>query len=158
MDTVVYKGRLLSIPRSSSSHLSGGAYKVVQQGGPMITVKYDDARGVVNYEKLEDVVFENLLNGSLDFISICAQYTKTLEMFKNKYEKQISEADYPLMNTILPMKHLKGKPAKDAIYRYLVKYERFKGAPVWEELVKYVEDNNINISGECFRDLYKEEE
>ena len=54
------------------------------------------------------------------------------------------------------MKHLKGKPTIDAIYRYLVKYERFKGAPVWDELVKYVEDNKINLNGSYFVDLYLE--
>ena len=54
----------------------------------------------------------------------------------------------------MPMKHLEGKPTKDAIYRYLVKHERFKGAPVWDEMVEYVKTNNINLEGSDFSDLY----
>lgn len=123
----------------------------------MIKVIYDDWRKERTYKDLEEVVYENLLLGNFDFLKLTNTYVRYLEHLKEMQTKQLSEIDLPLMNVIQPMKHLKGKITKDAIYRYLVKYERFKGAPIWEELVKYVEDNNINLEGSFFVDLYKEE-
>lgn len=121
-----------------------------------IKILYDDYRKERTYKDFEEAVFENLELGSFDFLRLTNLYVKHLERLKRSYESQIAEVDMPLMQVIQPMKHLKGKPTIDAIYRYLVKYERFKGAPVWEELVKYVEDNNINLEGSFFMDLYKE--
>lgn len=122
----------------------------------MIKVIYDDWRKERTYKDLEEVVYENLLLGNFDFLRLTNTYVKYLEHLKEKQIKQLSEIDLPLMNVIQPMKHLKGKITEDAIYRYLVKYERFKGAPIWDDLVKYVEDNNINLEGSYFVDLYKE--
>lgn len=119
-------------------------------------VIYDDERGEVEYDNMDQVILENLINKKLDFIRVSQLYTKHLETLEQLHNKQISEVDMPLMQVIEPMSHLKGKITIDAIYRYLVKYERFKGAPVWDDLVKYVEDNNINIHGSYFCDLYKE--
>ena len=124
----------------------------------MIKVTYDDWRNTRTYKDLEEVVYENLLLGYFDFLKLTNTYVRFLEHNKELRNKQLSEIDLPLMNLIQPMKHLEGKPTKDAIYRYLVKYERFKGAPVWDELVKYVEENNINLNGSYFMDLYNEEE
>ena len=120
-------------------------------------VIYDDERGEVEYDNMDQVILENLINKRLDFIRVSQLYTRHLETLEYLHAKQISEVDMPLMQVIEPMSHLKGKIAIDAIYRYLVKYERFKGAPVWDDLVKYVEDNNINIHGSYFCDLYKED-
>lgn len=123
----------------------------------MLKISYNDWRKERTYKDLEEAVFENLKLGYFDFRKLTEMYVKFLELEREKHTKQLSEIDLPLMNLIQPMKHLEGKPTKDAIYRYLVKYERFKGAPVWDELVKYVEDNNINLSGSYFMDLYNEE-
>lgn len=123
----------------------------------MIKVTYDDWRNTRTYKDLEEVVYENLLLGYFDFLKLTNTYVRFLEHNKELRNKQLSEIDLPLMNIVQPMKHLEGKPTKDAIYRYLVKYERFKGAPVWDELVKYVEENNINLNGSYFMDLYNEE-
>lgn len=120
-------------------------------------VIYDDERGEVEYDNMDQVILENLINKRLDFMRVSQLYTKHLETLEYLHTKQISEADMPLMQVIQPMQHLKGKPTIDAIYRYLVKYERFKGAPVWDDLIKYVENNNINIHGNYFCDLYKED-
>ena len=121
-----------------------------------IKIIYNDWREERTYKDLEEAVFENLMLGLFDYLKLTNMYVKYLEKEKNKNIKQLSEIDMPLMNVIQPMDHLKGKPTIDAIYRYLVKYERFKGAPVWDDLVKYVEDNNINLEGSYFVDLYKE--
>jgi len=123
----------------------------------LLKISYNDWRKERTYKDLEEAVFENLKLGYFDFRKLTEMYVKFLELEREKHTKQLSEIDLPLMNLIQPMKHLEGKPTKDAIYRYLVKYERFKGAPVWDELVKYVEDNNINLSGSYFMDLYNEE-
>lgn len=121
-----------------------------------IKIIYNDWREERTYKDLEEAVFENLMLGLFDYLKLTNMYVKYLEKEKDKNIKQLSEIDMPLMNVIQPMKHLKGKTTIDAIYRYLVKYERFKGAPVWDDLVKYVEDNNINLEGSYFVDLYKE--
>lgn len=121
-------------------------------------VIYDDERGEVYYDNIDQMILENLVNKKLDFNKINQLYVRHLETLDHIHTKQISEIDIPLMQVIQPMKHLKGKTTIDAIYRYLVKYERFKGAPVWDELVEYVRTNNINIEGSYFVDLYLEEE
>lgn len=120
----------------------------------MIKINYDDYRGEREYDDLEQAIYENLCEHKIDFFKVIKCYTRTLEIEKYKHEEQLSEIDLPLMNVIDPMKHLEGRPTKDAIYRYLVKYERFKGAPIWEDLVKYVKENNINLEGKYFNDLY----
>lgn len=119
-------------------------------------VIYDDERGERYYDNIDQIILENLIDNRLDFNRVSQLYVKHLETLEYIHTKQLSEIDMPLMQVIDPMPHLKGKPAIDAIYRYLVKYERFKGAPVWDDLVKYVEDNNINIDGSYFCDLYLE--
>lgn len=121
-------------------------------------VIYDDERGEVYYDNIDQVIMHNLISKKLDFNKVSQLYVKHLENLEYIHTKQISEIDLPLMQVIQPMKYLEGKPTIDAIYRYLVKYERFKGAPVWDELVQYVKDNNINIEGSYFCDLYLEEE
>lgn len=125
----------------------------------MIKVLYDDERGLQGYKSYYDIYemfFENLVDGKVNFNQLSNLYVKHLEKVEAEHIKQLGEIDMPLMNVIQPMKHLKGKPTIDAIYRYLVKYERFKGAPVWEDLVKYVQENNINLKGSYFVDLYLE--
>lgn len=119
-------------------------------------VIYDDERGEVCYDDVEHMILHNLFNKTLDFNKVSQIYVRHLEYLEQMHTKQLSEIDIPLMQVIQPMPHLKGKPAIDAIYRYLVKYERFKGAPVWDELVEYVKANNINLQGSYFCDLYLE--
>lgn len=121
-------------------------------------VIYDDERGERTYRDEREMFYECLVNGKVDFSVLASIYVKYLKDLKYLHTKQLSEIDMPLMNVIKPMQHLKGKPTIDAIYRYLVKYERFKGAPVWSELVEYVKENNINIEGSYFVDLYSEVE
>lgn len=121
-------------------------------------VIYDDERGEVYYYNIDQMILENLVEKKLNFNKVSQLYVKHLENLEHLHTKQLSEIDMPLMQVIDPMKHLKGKPTIDAIYRYLVKYERFKGAPIWDELVEYVKTNNINIEGSYFVDLYLGEE
>ena len=117
-------------------------------------VIYDDERGEVYYDNIDQLILENLIDNKLNFNKVSQLYVKHLETLNYIHQKQISEADMPLMQVIQPMSHLKGKPTIDAIYRYLVKYKRFEGAPVWKDLVQYIKDNNINIEGSYFCDLY----
>ena len=124
----------------------------------MIKVKYDDERGEVYYDDIDQVIMHNLIKKKLDFNKVSQLYVKYLENLEYAHMKQISEADIPLMNIIKPVHpgNITKKAGIDVIYRYLVKYERFKGAPVWEDLVKYVEENKINLNGSYFVDLYLE--
>lgn len=110
------------------------------------------------YDDFYDLFYQKMKTREVDYLKLNNAYVRYLRDKENSNMKQISEIDMPLMNTIKPMKHLKGKINNDAIYRYLVKYERFKGAPVWEELVEYVKDNNLNLNGSYFNDLYLEKE
>lgn len=121
-------------------------------------VIYDDERGEVYYDNIDQVIMHNLISKKLDFNKVSQLYVKYLENLEYIHTKQITEADYPLMNIIKPVHPgiINKKAGMDAIYRYLVKYERFKGAPVWDELVEYVKDNKINIEGSYFCDLYNE--
>lgn len=121
-------------------------------------VIYDDERGERTYDNEREMFYECLINRRVDFSVLASIYVKYLQDLEYLHTKQLSEIDMPLMNVIKPMKHLQGKPTIDAIYRYLVKYERFKGAPVWDELVEYVKENNINIESSYFVDLYSEVE
>lgn len=112
-----------------------------------------------SFETKEDLFYYWLVNGKVDFNKLLIKYVCYLENVQRSYENQLSEADYPLLNTIKPTKggYLSKQNNLDAIYRYLVKYERFKGAPVWDELVEYVKKNKINLDGSYFLDLYLEE-
>lgn len=121
-------------------------------------VIYDDERGEVYYDNIDQVIMHNLIKKKLDFNKVSQLYVKYLEREEYLHTKQITEADHPLINIIKPIHpgNIDKKAGIDAIYRYLVKYERFKGAPVWDELVEYVKANNINIEGSYFCDLYLE--
>lgn len=112
-----------------------------------------------SFETRDDLFFYWLTEGKVDFNRLSVNYVQYLEYEKQYLEKQLSEADYPLMNTIKPNKggYLSKQNNLDAIYRYLVKYERFKGTPVYDELVEYVKKNKINLDGSYFLDLYLEE-
>ena len=113
-----------------------------------------------SFETKEGLFFYWLTEGKVDFNKLLIQYVRYLENVQRSYENQLSEVDYPLLNTIKPTKggYLSKQNNLDAIYRYLVKYERFKGAPVYDELVEYVKDNKINLDGSYFLDLYLEED
>lgn len=123
----------------------------------MIKVVYDDYRGERCYRSLEELFMENLELGYIDFLKLTNSYVKLLETYNNKHNKQLAEADLPLVEVAMPSKSISTKFVKDSAIRYLVKYERYKTAPIWKELLKVVEENNINLNGDFFVDLYKEE-
>ena len=108
------------------------------------------------YEKYTDLIFELLINKKISYVDLSNQYINYLEINKQITDKQLAEADYCLIETIKPTKQHKGKRNRDSIYRYLVKYKRFETAPIGEELKKYVEENNINLKGNFYTDLYNE--
>lgn len=84
-------------------------------------------------------------------------YTSYLEGRKQLLKNQLSEANVQLVgyieNTVITGK--KKKYVKDGAIRYLVKYERFKNAPINQKLQLYIKENNINIDGSFYLDLYK---
>lgn len=107
-----------------------------------------------SYENLDELFFTSLVKGDVDFNKLSAQYVKYLKMLEHNHTKQLSETDIPLIEVVFPTKHLSDKQMKDVVARYLVKYGRFENAPIWKELMSYVEENKINIEGEYCRDLY----
>ena len=107
-----------------------------------------------SYENLNELFFVSLVNGTIDFNNLSTQYVKYLKMLESNHTKQLSEMDIPLIEAVFPSKHLSDKQRKDVVARYLVKYGRFENAPIWKELMSYVEENKININGEYCRDLY----
>lgn len=107
-----------------------------------------------SYENLNELFFVSLVNGAIDFNNLSTQYVKYLKMLESNHTKQLSEMDIPLIEAVFPSKHLSDKQRKDVVARYLVKYGRFENAPIWKELMSYVEENKININGEYCRDLY----
>lgn len=107
-----------------------------------------------SYENLNELFFVSLVNGAIDFNNLSTQYVKYLKMLESNHTKQLSEMDIPLIEAVFPSKHLSDKQRKDVVARYLVKYGRFENAPIWKELMSYVEENKININGEYCGDLY----
>ncbi len=106
------------------------------------------------YDDYQALILNCLLNEKIKFEDITTEYIRYLETLKSINNKQLAEADYCLIENIKPTKQHKGKYNKDATYRYLVKYKRFETAPIGEELKKYIKDNNINLKGQFYQDLY----
>lgn len=120
----------------------------------MIKIQYDDERGIREYHNMNQVFYENLMERKVNFVDLTERYTMYLQALEDAHIKQVSEIDLPLIDVVFPSKHLTDKQKKDAIARYLVKYERFRNAPIWNELEAYIVQNKININGDYYRDLY----
>ena len=121
----------------------------------MIKIIYDDERGYKEYQNIKELIFENLVSRRFDYNEITKMYVEYLQEQEYKHKRQLSEIDMPLIETYEKSKHLSIKNTKDCIVRYLVKYNRFKNAPINEELIKYAKDNNLNLDGFCYNDIYK---
>ena len=119
----------------------------------MIKIIYDNGYEQ-SYENLDELFFVSLVSGTIDFNNLSTQYVKYLKMLESNHTKQLSETDIPLIEVVFPSKCLSDKQRKDVVARYLVKYGRFENAPIWKELMSYIEENKININGEYCRDLY----
>lgn len=111
-----------------------------------------------NFEKSyydeEEMFFDLLELKRVSFPKLVEVYTKYLELENEKHRMQLSEIDAPLIEVFNKSRHLSVEMTKDCIVRYLVKYDRFKNAPIQEDLVKHIKDNNINLDGMYYRDLY----
>ncbi len=121
----------------------------------MIKVLYDDERGLKEYENIDKMIFENLLEHKLNFIKISNAYVQTLEIENRKNEEQLAIVDIPLIETLTDDKRNE-KYRKDYIARYLKKYNRCDGMPFIEELDKIVEEHKLNLDGDYYYNLYLE--
>ncbi len=121
----------------------------------MIKVLYDDERSLREYENIDEMIFENLLEHKLNFIKISNAYVQTLETEKRKNEKQLAIVDIPLIETLTDDKH-NVKYRKDYIARYLKKYNRCDDMPFIEELNKIVQEHKLNLDGDYYYNLYLE--
>lgn len=121
----------------------------------MIKVLYDDERGVKEYEDIDKMIFENLLEHKLNFIKVTNAYVQVLEIEKRKNEEQLAIVDIPLIETLIDDKR-NAKYRKDYIARYLKKYNRCDGMPFIEELDKIVEEHKLNLDGDYYYNLYLE--
>ena len=122
----------------------------------MIKIIYDNGYEQ-SYENLDELFFASLVKGDVDFNKLSVQYVEYLKMLEYNHTKQLSETDIPLIEVVFPSKHISGKQKKDIAARCLVKYGRFENAPIWKDLMSYIEENKININGEYCRDLYLED-
>lgn len=121
----------------------------------MIKVLYDDERGVKEYENIDKMIFENLLEHKLNFIKVANAYVQTLEIEKRKNAEQLAIVDIPLIEILTDDKR-NAKYRKDYIARYLKKYNRCDGMPFIEELDKIVEEHKLNLDGDYYYNLYLE--
>lgn len=121
----------------------------------MIKILYDDERGVKEYENIDKMIFENLLEHKLNFIKISNAYVQVLEIEKRKNEEQLAICDIPLIEILTDDKR-NAKYRKDYIARYLKKYNRCEGMPFKEDLDKIIEEHNINLDSDYYMDLYKD--
>lgn len=117
-------------------------------------VIYNDERGEVNYADIYQMFFENLNDRKIDFNKLSKLYVDYLQQEELKYKKQLSEADIPLAEIFDNNKHNTIENKKCYIARYLVKYGRFKGTPFYDELLKFVEEKNINLNQAYYIDLF----
>ena len=121
----------------------------------MIKVLYDDERGLKEYENIDKMIFENLLEHKLNFIKVTNAYVQVLEIEKRKDAEQLAIVDVPLIETLTDDKR-NAKYRKDYIARYLKKYNRCDGMPFIEELDKIVEEHKLNLDGDYYYNLYLE--
>lgn len=121
----------------------------------MIKVLYDDERGLKEYEDIDKMIFENLLEHKLNFIRVSNAYVQVLEIEKRKNEEQLAIVDIPLIETLTDDKR-NAKYRKDYIARYLKKYNRCDGMPFIEELDKIVKEHKLNLDGDYYYNLYLE--
>lgn len=120
-------------------------------------VIYDDERNTRYYKDEYEMFFENLKDRKLDFNELTKLYLKYLQCLEDIFRKQMCEADYSLIDYIQKGKLSdKNKHIKDCAVKYLVKYERFKGAKIYDELKQYVKDNNLNLKSDYYLNLYLE--
>lgn len=119
----------------------------------MIKVLYDDERGLKEYEDIDKIIFENLLEHKLNFIRVSNAYVQVLEIEKRKNEEQLAIVDIPLIETLTDDKR-NAKYRKDYIARYLKKYNRCDGMPFIKELNEIVEKHNLNLDGNYYYNLY----
>ena len=116
---------------------------------------YDDERSLREYENIDEMIFENLLEHKLNFIKVANAYVQTLEIEKENNKKQLAIVDIPLIETLTNSKHNK-KYRNDYIARYLKKYKRCEGMPFVKELNKIVEEHKLNLDGDYYNNLYLE--
>lgn len=117
-------------------------------------VIYDDERGEVIYDDIYQMFFENLKYRKVDFNKLVNLYVMFLQNEETKYKKQVNEADIPLAETFENSKHNSIENRKCYIARYLVKYERFKGTPFYDELLEFIKEKNINLDGDYYIDMF----
>lgn len=115
---------------------------------------YNDERGERHYDDIYEMFFENLKNRKVDFNLLLKMYVDYLQLEEEKYKKQVSEADIPLAEIFENSKHNTDEKIKYYIARYLLKYERFKGTPFYNELLDFVKEKNINLNQSYYIDMF----
>ncbi len=108
------------------------------------------------YNSLEDLFFNKLKNKDIDFTKLSETYIRYLEYEKDLMNQQINEADIPLINAYKKHKGITKNDAKNLIIRYLIKYKRFKGAPIFTQLEQIAREENLDLEGGYICNLYKE--
>ena len=107
------------------------------------------------FRDVEHFFFYCLTNKYVNFFDLLSMYVSDLEESKQKHLKQLAEADMPLIEFIIDGKPPKKRPETiDVGIRYLLKYGRFKNAPIQKTLEKIAKENNINIEGDYYMNLY----
>lgn len=117
-----------------------------------------DNKEEVEYSDIYEMFFENLKERKINFNMLSQRYVDYLQMQETKHIKQICEADIPLAEVFSNDKHNSTEDRMCYIARYLVKYERYKGTPFYNNLLRFVAEKNINLNGSYYVDMFKKGE
>ena len=108
------------------------------------------------FEDYIELFYTKLVERKVDFNAILQSYVRYLQVMEDINKKQLAICDIPLIEVLTDDKR-NAKHRKDYIARYLKKYNRCDGMPFYVDLDKIIKEHNINLDGDYYCDLYKEE-